>query len=222
MRYHLPCEAAIFDMDGLLIDSEPLWERAEEEVLGELGVDLRCRDRLPETTGVRIDQVVAMWYAVSPWRGPSCEAVTEQISARTLALIQAARPLMPGVHHALDLCAAQGLKIGLASASPLAMIEQVLTLFALRDRFAFLASADTLPLSKPHPQVYLNAAAGLGIDPQRCVALEDSLTGMVAVKAARMRAIVVPAAAQRTDPRWVLAEVRLSQLCALRAADLHG
>ncbi|STR39818.1 2-deoxyglucose-6-phosphate hydrolase YniC [Klebsiella michiganensis] len=92
------------------------------------------------------------------------------------------------------MCKAQGLKIGLASASPQRMLEKVLTMFELRDQFDALASAEGLPFSKPHPQVYLDCAARLGVSPMHCVALEDSVNGMIASKAARMRSIVVPEA----------------------------
>ncbi len=80
-----------------------------------------------------------------------------------------------------------------------------------------LASAEKLPYSKPHPQVYLDCAAKLGVDPLTCVALEDSVNGMIASKAARMRSIVVPAPEAQNDPRFVLADVKLSSLTELTA-----
>lgn len=61
--------AAIFDMDGLLIDSEPLWDRAELDVMASLGVDISRRNELPDTLGLRIDMVVDLWYARQPWNG---------------------------------------------------------------------------------------------------------------------------------------------------------
>ena len=122
----------------------------------------------------------------------------------------------------MALCKAQGLKVGLASASPLRMLESVLALLGLRDQFDAVSSAEHLPYSKPHPQVYLDAAAKLGIDPLCCVTLEDSVNGMIATKAARMRSIVVPAPENRDDPRWVLADARLASLTELTAAHLLG
>lgn len=62
--------AAIFDMDGLLIDSEPLWDRAELDVMASLGVDITRRHELPDTLGLRIDMVVDLWFAQQPWNGP--------------------------------------------------------------------------------------------------------------------------------------------------------
>jgi sugar-phosphatase len=102
------------------------------------------------------------------------------------------------------------------------MLEKVLTMFDLRDSFDALASAEKLPYSKPHPQVYMDCAAKLGLDPLTCVALEDSVNGMVASKAARMRSIVVPAEEGRHDPRFALADVKLDSLVALTAQHLRG
>ncbi len=132
------------------------------------------------------------------------------------------KPLLPGVREAVALCKSQGIKVGLASASPLHMLEKVLTMFDLRDDFDALASAEKLPYSKPHPQVYLDCAAKLGIAPLNCVALEDSVNGMIASKAARMRSIVVPAHENQADPRFVLADVKLTSLTELTAVHLRG
>jgi len=214
--------AAIFDMDGLLIDSEPLWDRAELGVLAEIGVDISRRSELPDTLGLRIDMVVELWFAHQPWSGPSRAEVTDLIINRAISLVEAERPLLPGVREAIALCKANGLKVGLASASPLHMLEKVLTMFDLRDRFDALASAEKLPYSKPHPQVYLDCAQKLGVSPLSCVALEDSVNGMIASKAARMRSIVVPEHANFADPRYVLAEVKLSSLEQLTASHLLG
>ncbi|MGD8106205.1 hexitol phosphatase HxpB [Pantoea sp. FN0302] len=222
MTYTRPVLAAIFDMDGLLIDSEPLWDQAEMDVFATLDVDLSRRSELPDTLGLRIDQVVRMWFETLPWNGPSQQEVTDRIITRAINLVEEKKPLLPGVEQALQLCRSEGLKIGLASASPLHMLEKVLALFNLRDYFEVLVSAEALPYSKPHPQVYLDAAARLGVDPLNCVTLEDSFNGMIATKAARMRSVVVPAAEYRSDGRWALADVKLDSLLQLTAQQLKG
>lgn len=214
--------AALFDMDGLLIDSEPFWDQAEMEALASVGVDISRRHELPDTLGLRIDLVVDLWYAHQPWTGTSKAEVVGAIMKRTLGLIEAHRPLLPGVPEAVALCKDLGMKVGLASASPLWMLEQVLEMFSLRDQFDTLASAEHLPYSKPHPLVYLNAAGQLNIDPLHCVTLEDSVNGMIATKAARMRSIVVPAATNCDNPRWALADVKLTTLNALLPTHLQG
>lgn len=222
MSYRRPVLAAIFDMDGLLIDSEPMWDQAELDVFASLGVDISRRHELPDTLGLRIDQTVRMWFEALPWNGPDQAEVTQRIIARALALVEETRPLLPGVEQALQLCQQQDLKVALASASPLFMLERVLEMFDLRKYFDAIASAEALPYSKPHPQVYLDAAAKLGVDPLNCVTLEDSFNGMIATKAARMRSIVVPAKEYRDDARWALANVKLEDLTQLTAEHLFN
>ncbi|CFR11966.1 hexitol phosphatase HxpB [Yersinia kristensenii] len=209
-------KAAIFDMDGLLIDSEPLWLQAELDIFTELGLDTSSRDSLPDTLGLRIDLVVKLWFQSMPWQGPSQAEVCNRIIARAIDLVEETKPVLPGVGYALDLCREQGLKIGLASASPLHMQKRVLAMLNIEKYFDRLVSAEYLPHSKPHPEVYLNAAADLGVDPLECVTLEDSVNGMIATKAARMRSIVIPSEEYRTDPRWVLSDIQLSSLEQLR------
>ena len=141
--------AAIFDMDGLLIDSEPLWDKAELEVMASLGVDISRRHEMPDILGLRIDLVVDLWFAQQPWKGPDRAEVTARIINRAIQLVEEARPLLPGAREAVAMCKAQGLKIGLASASPLRMLEKVLTMFELIDD------------SRQGPAVQQTAPAGL-------------------------------------------------------------
>ncbi|MCG5048187.1 hexitol phosphatase HxpB [Pectobacterium brasiliense] len=217
MSFDSSIRAAIFDMDGLLIDSEPLWDKAELEVIASLGIDISLRESMKDTLGLRIDMVVELWYQRSPWATPARDEVVRCIIDRAIELVAEQRPLLPGVEHALQLCREQNLKIGLASASPLRMQQQVLRMFNLEHYFDVLMSAETLPYSKPHPEVYLNAANGLGVPPTQCVALEDSVNGMIATKAARMRSIVIPQAEFCDDARWALADYKLDSLSQLTA-----
>lgn len=220
MAYIQPITTAIFDMDGLLIDSEPLWLQAELDIFGALGLDLSDRHNLPDTLGLRIDQVVRMWYQNMPWQGVSQEEVAQRIIERAIEMVQEKRPLLPGVQQSLELCRSLDLNIGLASASPLYMQQHVLKMFNLESYFDQLVSAEYLPYSKPHPEVYLIAAERLGSDPQYCVTLEDSINGMIATKAARMRSIVIPPAEYRQDPRWALADYQLKSLEQLTTEHL--
>lgn len=141
---------------------------AELDVMATSDVDISRRNELPDTLGLRIDMVVDLWYAHQPWSGPDRDEVTARIISRAIALVEENKPLLPGVREAVALCKAQGLKVGLASASPLHMLEKVLIMFELRDGFDALASAEELPYSKPHPQVYMDCAAKLGLDPHLC------------------------------------------------------
>ncbi|PQQ41352.1 hexitol phosphatase HxpB [Photorhabdus luminescens] len=220
MSFHLPIKAAIFDMDGLLIDSEPYWTQGEKEVFSELGLDFSLAEKLPDTLGLRIDQVVELWYQASPWQGASKSDVEQRITNHVIGLVQENRPLLPGVEYALNLCRKQGLKIGLASASPQYMLEQVLEMFSLDHYFDTVVSAAKLPYSKPNPEVYLLAAEQLDVAPISCVTLEDSFNGMIATKAARMRSIVVPSAHHFDDPRWALVDIKLRSLEQLTVMNI--
>lgn len=212
MYHNLPIQSVIFDMDGLLIDSEPFWAQAELEIFTQIGVDISIADKLPDTLGLRIDHVVELWYQTSPWQGHSEKEVAQMIIDRVVGLVEEQRPLLPGVQHALELCRSMNLNIALASASPLYMLEKVLNLFDIRDYFSAVVSAADIPHSKPHPEVYLNAAKLVGTKPIHCVSLEDSFNGMIAAKAARMRSIVIPDKQHFNDPRWGLADVKLNSL----------
>ncbi|AMA64829.1 2-deoxyglucose-6-phosphate phosphatase [Candidatus Arsenophonus lipoptenae] len=220
MFHKLSIKAAIFDMDGLLINSEPLWSQAEKEVFSQLGVDTQIANQLPDTLGLRINQVVQLWYLAAPWPGTSLKEVEEKIVKRVIELIEEQRPLLPGVHYALELCKNNNLKIGLASASPTKILEKVLAMFNIREYFSAVISAFTLPYSKPHPEVYLQAAKTLNVEPINCVAFEDSFHGMIAVKAARMRSIVIPPKIFFTDPRWTLADFKLKTLIELTSQHI--
>ncbi|OOF10066.1 2-deoxyglucose-6-phosphatase [Salinivibrio sp. PR5] len=203
--------AAIFDMDGLLVDSEPFWQRAQIDVLSELGVSISLQDTR-DTTGVRIDEIVKHYARTQPWQGPSNTEVRERIVARMVELVQQEKPMMPGVKEALAICRQAGLKIGLASSSPLSLIHPTLDALGLSDQFSIIESAGDLKHGKPHPEVYLNAAQALDVEPEQCIAFEDSFTGLLAAKAASMKTIVVPAAHEWNDPRFVIADQKLESL----------
>ena len=208
-----PRTAVIFDMDGVIVDSEPVWQRVEIALFARLGVELdeaRCR----QTMGLRVDEVVAHWRRQLGWAGPTDEEVVEQIMddmARHLASVEAP---MAGVGTALDLCAERGLALALASSSRHRLIDAVLDGLALRSRFAVVCSGEDERWGKPHPDIFLTTARRLGVEPARCVVIEDSVHGVVAAKAAQMACIAVPAR-ENDDERFVLADVVLPSLEAL-------
>ncbi|WP_407330327.1 hexitol phosphatase HxpB [Enterovibrio sp. 27052020O] len=205
-------QAAIFDMDGLIVNSEPFWQDAQLAILrDELGIQLTRQDTI-DTTGIRIDQIVKHYFETQGWQGPSCEQVCDMILDKVIELVAIHKPIMPGVLHALELCKAANLRIALASSSPLRLIQTTLRALELEDWFEQCHSAEYLKYGKPHPEVYLNAAEGLGIAPEHCVALEDSFAGLLAAKSAQMRAIVVPEHAVADQARWVISDVKLASL----------
>jgi HAD superfamily hydrolase (TIGR01509 family) len=213
----MPLRAAIYDLDGLVVDSEPSWVEAEVEVFRSVGVPM-TPELSRETTGMRLDEAVALWSARFPWKGPSQAELLERLLARAQELIVTRAGPKPGVRESLSVMKQAGLRVALASSSPMAFIEAVLQKLKLLAEFEVIVSAESEPFGKPHPGIYLRAAEWLGVDPRECVALEDSLNGVVSAKAARMKCIAVPE--QWPDPRLALADAVVESLLAVDAALL--
>jgi HAD superfamily hydrolase (TIGR01509 family) len=186
-----PIEAVVFDMDGVLLDSEPIWRAVEIEVFGRLGVHLEERDLL-RTMGVRIADVVRLWHEREPWDGPSIEEVADEIVERVASAIEREATLNDGAEEAIDRLRTLGLRLALASSSPMRLIDAVLRMGRLADRFDVVLTGEDEPHGKPSPDVYLSAARALGVPPERCLSIEDSINGVRAAKAAGMVTIAVP------------------------------
>jgi sugar-phosphatase len=209
-------KAVIFDMDGVLIDSEPLWQEAEIEVFATIGVELDG-PMCAQTTGLRIDEAVAHWFDRRPWSGPTVGDVATRVVERVSELIAERGAPLPGLTPLVDLLAGRGVPLAVASSSPLELIETVVTHLGYEDLFSVVHSAISEPLGKPHPGVYLTAASLLGVHPTECLALEDSVNGVLAAKSARMRCVAVPAPADRTDRRFAIADAVVDSLAAVDA-----
>ncbi|MEL2282434.1 hexitol phosphatase HxpB, partial [Klebsiella pneumoniae] len=103
-------EAAIFDMEGLLIDSETPWDQGEVGGMESLGVDTRRRAELPDLLGLRIDLVGDLWYAQQPWHGVHRAEATARIVRCGIELVEGPCPLLPAVREAVGRCKGSGLK----------------------------------------------------------------------------------------------------------------
>jgi HAD superfamily hydrolase (TIGR01509 family) len=186
-----PIEAVVFDMDGVLLDSEPIWRAIEIEVFGRVGIELREEDLL-RTMGVRIADVVRLWHERHPWADPPIERIADEIVERVADTIERESSLADGAVEAIDRLRDRGLPLALASSSPMRLIEAVLRMGRLEDRFDVVLTGEAEEHGKPAPDVYLSAARALGVPPERCLAIEDSINGVRAAKAAGMVAIAVP------------------------------
>lgn len=198
-------------MDGLLIDSEPLWVRAEMEIFGEVGVVLGEED-CAKTKGLRTDDVIAYWFTRRPWTEATPAEVEARLIARVAELVRREGRALPGVASAIDAARQDGRRLALASSSPLVLIEAALERLGLSSTFEVVQSAEKLPLGKPHPGIFLVTAERLGAPPVDCLVLEDSLTGVLAAKSARMTCIAVPFDHPTHDPRFVIADAILPTL----------
>jgi len=198
-------------MDGVLIDSEPLWKIAEVKGFGKVGLDLTHTD-CEETVGLRIDEVVKMWYNKEKWVGATCEDVTNDIVSILIDEIKANGKALPGVYETLDACKKANLKIGLATSSYQNIIEAVLDKLDIRHYFDIVHSAEYEVYGKPHPSVFLTTAKKLNELPENCLVIEDSLNGVVAAKAARMKVIAVPEQSHEYNPKLILADKIIDSL----------
>lgn len=204
-------EAVIFDMDGVLIDSEPFWQESEIEAFGRVGLRL-TRAMCMQTMGLRVDEVVDYWHRRHGWEGCAASELEEAIIGGVEQRILERGEAMEGVEHALELFRGHGVKVALASSSAYRLIRAVTERFRLADKFDCVYSAEEEEYGKPHPGVYLTTARRLGVKPSACLAVEDSFNGVLAAKAARMKCIAIPEEGARRDPRFAIADVLLGSL----------
>lgn len=202
----LQFKAILFDMDGILIDSEPFWRKAEIEVFATVGTHLTEQD-CADTMGIRIDEVVA-------YRVPHAdqEAVVKAIMDRMVELLTAHGSPLKGVESTLQRVRALGIPCGLATSSNYRLLHATLESLKLEDYFSIVHSAEEEVYGKPHPAVYINAAKKLGFEPADCLAIEDSVNGLISAKAAQMRVIAAPEEVVFNDPRFALADLKVERL----------
>lgn len=196
-------QAVIFDLDGLLVDSERYWDQARQQMAAEAGKDWNVDDHRA-TMGVS----TRVWanYMIRRLELPlSPEEVESRIIGKMLELYRQGIPYLPGAIEAVDL-AFRHYPTGLASGSPQVLIDAVTNDTPIRDKFKAVVCSDRLPRGKPAPDVYLEAAHQLGTRPERCICLEDSGNGILAGKAAGMKVIAVP------DPRFPPPQTALTQV----------
>lgn len=201
----------LFDMDGLLFDTEPLWGVSMLRVAEKHKIPI-SREKFKETRGFHIYEVTEHWSVHYPWQGKSSEEVAEEILDDIIALTRQQGNILPGVIKTLDLLKKNGFKTGLASSSPKRMIDALIEHFNIKDSFDEVTSADEVEYGKPHPAVFMLCAQRLSAKPIHCVVLEDSVNGMIAGKAARMKVIAVPDDQHFDDPRFSVADAKLKSL----------
>lgn len=204
-------EAVIFDMDGLLIDSEPLWQEAEIAVFNKVGVPLTL-EMTHQTTGLRVDEVVKYWHKRHPWKTPSQKEVAQRIDDAVLALVKERGVAKPGVQEAITVCKEAGLPMAVASSSARELIKTVLQKLGIAEYIDIIHSAHDEEYGKPHPAVYIRTATTLKVHVEHCLAFEDSVNGVLSAKAAKMKCIAIPEPGIKNDKRYGIADRVLNSL----------
>jgi HAD superfamily hydrolase (TIGR01509 family) len=185
-----PVEAALFDMDGLLLDTEVIYIEAMQAAARSLGREMAL-DFCHSMIGVPAKECTLMIEAYYG-EGFSIEEFRGRFYELLRGLLDAGIPLKPGVVELLDFLAGRGLPLAVATSSERGTAERHLAKAGLLDRFTALATRDDVERPKPHPDLYLEAARRLGVAPERCLAFEDSNIGLEAAHAAGAMAFMVP------------------------------
>jgi HAD superfamily hydrolase (TIGR01509 family) len=209
-------QAVLFDMDGLLVDSERLWYETEVEIMAGLG-GTWGPEHQESLVGGSIDSTVAhMLSLTGPVAAP--EDVARGLMEGMAERLRANVPLMPGAKELLDEVREAGVPSALVSSTHRRLMEYALDGIG-RDRLTITVAGDEVAHTKPHPEPYLTAARRLGADPRRCVALEDSPNGTASATAAGCHVVAVPSVVPipAAPGRTVVSSLREVDLAWLRA-----
>jgi HAD superfamily hydrolase (TIGR01509 family) len=206
-------EAVVFDLDGVIVDSEPVWEQVRRQVVAEHGGQW-APDAQQRIMGMSTGEW-ARYLSQDLGVGLPPETVAATVIGGMRARYRAGVPLMPGAAGTVRTLAARW-PLGLASSSPPALIDAVLEGAGLRECFTAALSTEQVERGKPAPDIYLAVTARLGCPPGRCAAVEDSTNGLRSAAAAGLRVIAVPHPRYPPEP----AALRVASLVLTSLADL--
>jgi HAD superfamily hydrolase (TIGR01509 family) len=197
-------EAVIFDMDGIIIESEGLWKKAMIIAFKNIGYDFTI-EMCDSTKGMRVDEVSYYWKnKLKATYNP--EEITNTIVKHVIQLINDEGKPLIGLMENINRIKEKGLKIGLASSSPMNIIDVVLNKLNIAKNFDFVHSAEYEDYGKPHPQVFITTANKLNVSPSNCLVIEDSLNGIIAAKAAKMKVVAIPENGELLLAKFIIAD----------------
>lgn len=204
-------KAVIYDMDGVLINSEPLWREAIIFTFKKVGLNF-TEEMCQKTMGMRLYEVIEYWYHKTPWGGLTLKEVESDLLKTVTQLILEKGESLPGVNESINYFKEKGYEIALASSSAQSLIEAVLNKLQLKNTFKVVNSAEHLAYGKPHPEIFIKTALDLNIKPINCLVIEDSFNGVLAGKAAMMNVIAIPEEENLEDQRFCIADHKLKSL----------
>lgn len=212
-------QAAIFDMDGTLIDSEPMWKQAEKEVFSSVGV--KVTDALAsQTAWMTTREVTEFWHEHFPWSSKSLEQVENEVVDRVTTLILEKGLALEGVSDVLNFFQQKGFKIGLSTNAPEKLIPVVLKKLNIAHYFEAVSSSEHEIKGKPDPAVYLSTAKKLNVEPSQCIAFEDSVSGIISANLANMKTVVVPPMSSFKDEKYEVSDMKIKRLSDFSDAHL--
>ena len=185
-----PILAVVFDMDGVLVDTEHLWDEVREELTTEWGGRYT-----PEAQEAMMGMSSLEWsrylHETVGLREPP-ETINAEVVRRMLARYEVDLPVVPGAVEAVRRLDGEGFKLAVASSSNRELIDAVLRRIELAALFEATVSSEEVGRGKPAPDVYVEAARRLDVAPEKCAAIEDSASGIRAARAAGMRVVAYP------------------------------
>lgn len=184
-------ELFIFDMDGVLIDSEPFWRQTQIELLAQFGITITAEDCIRHTMGKRIDDISRIWINLFQL-DTTPESLTQSILEKAAHIIKLNGKAKEGVYTLIEFLQSKECRIALATSSSALIISTVIDKLGIRNVFELTLSADEVVNGKPSPDVYLEVCRRLEVSTENTLALEDSLTGVRAAVAADITTIAIP------------------------------
>ncbi len=213
-------DAVIFDLDGVLIDSEQVWDTAREHLVRERGG--RWHDRAQRDMMGMSSNEWSRYMHDELGLPEAPEAINNEVVRRMTALYREQLPLLPGAREAVERLADR-VPLGIATSSNRPILELVLELAGLEEHFQVTVSSEEVGRGKPAPDVYLEAARRLGVAAERCAAIEDSHNGIRSAHAAGMRVVAIPNREFPPDAQALgLADVVLDSLEELSPKVVDG
>lgn len=212
-------EAVIYDMDGILIDSEPFWHEAEIKIFKKVNIEL-TNEMCTSTAGMRIDSVINHWYVKYPWDNYTEVEVAEMVMNEVKQLVETKGEALPGVYQSIELFKSLNLPLAIASSSHMRLIEAVVEKLSLKEHFDVIHSAENDTHGKPHPAVFLSAAEKLNVKPENCLVIEDTIFGVISGLAAKMKVVAVPEGENKSNDRFKVANLILDSLVEMNEAEL--
>jgi len=203
-------EAVIFDMDGLLVDSEPMWEKAQIKVFGKIGIKVTV-GMCSNVKGMKIDEAVKYWHNLFQWKEKSLQQIKDEIMDEMAFLMQKAKPL-PGVIELINYYKSKNIPMAIASSSYMRLINIVVDSLQIRDRIKIIHSGEFEKKGKPAPDIFLTTAKQLKIEAKNCIVFEDSVHGVKAGKSAGMKVVAVPYPDNFNNPEFDIADLKINSL----------